>query len=44
MAQNNGDLFDIYGITKMLEMINNNFQQNNSLANNEFAQQMLDKM
>lgn len=44
MAQNNGDLFDTYGITKMLEAINNNFQQNNSLANNEFAQQMLDKM
>lgn len=41
MANNNGNMFDSYGIEKMLEMINDNFQQNQSLAKNDFAEQML---
>ena len=41
MANNNGNMFDAYGISKMLEMISDNYEQNQSLAKNNFAEQML---
>lgn len=40
-SNNNGNMFDSYGITKMLEMISDNYEQNQSLAKNDFAEQML---